>query len=120
MLFLAAAPGRLARGLFLLRRRRGTAAPAAALMDVLAVPRRVIVVRIQPPCQDETRSVLIAVLELVHRLADAVGELTILRIALGIVVGRSVIGRAGIRGVGRCGLLGVGPDARQRRQPLAF
>src|SRR5215510_6073471 len=89
-------------------------------MDVLAVPRRVIVIGIQPPCQDETRSMLIAVLELVHRLADAVGELTISRIALGIVMGRSVIWRSGIRGVGRCSLLGVGPDARQRRQPLAF
>lgn len=81
------------------------AAAAAAGMYVLALPGRVLLIRIKTPSQHETRTVLVGYLGRPNRLADQPGELTIGRIAA--FVGRECV-------------LGIRLDARQRRAPLAL
>jgi hypothetical protein len=80
-------------------------ASATARMFILALPARMLLVRIKPPAEHKMLAVLVAVLLGLHGLPDHSGQF-----AVGFVAAF----------VGGLGVLGVRLDARQRHPSLAL
>jgi len=76
-------------------------------------------VRVHAPGQHEAGSVLVAFLEIAHRVVDPLGELAILLVSVGVVVPGAVVLRLGICRIGHCRQLRIRPDAWKRGQAFA-